>query len=422
MSAHVTWSELDATRQGMASDEESRRVRDHLAACPECTASMGTLLDEERELSESLAPAGFPKEHREETTALAVGKFRELNKAGVKPVRRAWEAILPAIAAAVLLVALMAGMFKTSAVRPIDEDPVARALKDLSVPADAESARARLVRFGHKALPALKAAESAATGELQENLAYLREVILNSKPRVLFIYSHPSNEYLALGRFLVKEPAFLAHRIQFKADPPLRGDVSEWAAKFPEQAPERFHRAITEMPRTIEELAEYDIIVAGDCLASEAGPAAALLDPFVRKLGGSVLFIAGPHSAGENSLARATPDLLPIEFATAGDTAPQRVLMTEAGRTHPALGVESRETFFNNVPDVRWVQASTSRPGSTVLLAMTSGTPLLAIRSAGRGQVGFVGSDELYMWRAKVGQEKYHHPLYRALLGALANR
>jgi hypothetical protein len=92
------------------------------------------------------------------------------------------------------------------------------------------------------------------------------------------------------------------HRIQLSADAPLVGAVSKWAADFPDQAPERFRRAISSVP---DDLSEYDVVILGDCKATVVPQ----LTEFVT--------IRGKHIelCAELGLGKLSPDALPPRMA-----------------------------------------------------------------------------------------------------------
>lgn len=425
---HPTWEELDAVRRETAPPEAARAAAAHVRDCGACASAMARLAGEDRELLDALAPPSASPEAVQEAETAAALKFRELRTAGAIRPRRPWGAMIPLAAAAALGVALLAGVVRTPPVQPapLPADPVALALADLDRPALSARATRTLLKYGRKALPALRTAEAGAQGERLDRLAAVRSLIEHDWPRVLLVYSHPRYEYQALSDYLLNDPGLLTHRLQLSADPELTGAVSAWAAAAPDRVPARF-RAPAGLPSTIEELAEYDAIVAGDSSAEDLGPLAGLLGDFVEKLGGSLVLVAGPDSSKTGSLHRACAAFLPVELADApAREGSIRVKLTDEGRTDACLAVETagqtREEFFAEVPSLRWVQPVKVRPEAHVLLATEDGTPVVAASRRGRGRVAWVGSDDLYMWRGKVGGGKYHQPFYRALITGMVAR
>lgn len=425
---HLTWDELDAVRRETAPPDVARAATAHVRDCGACATAMARLAEEDRTLVEALVPPAGSAEAVTEAETAAVLKYRQLRNAGTLRPRRAWGAMIPLAAAAALSVALLAGVVRTPAPvpTPAPADPVAAAIVDLDRPALAPRATRTLLKYGRKALPSLRDAESSAEGERLDRIAAVRSLIEHDWPRVLLVYSHPRYEYQALSDYLLNDPGLLTHRIQLSADPELAGAVSVWAATAPDRVPVRF-RAPASLPSTIDELAEYDVIVVGDSPSGDLGAMAGLLGDFVERLGGSLVFVAGPDSSKPGSLHRAGAAILPVELAVAPTREGRiRVKLTADGLNDACLAVDeqgqTREEFFAAVPPLRWVQPATARTDSSVLLAAEDGTPVVAVRRSGRGRVMWVGSDDLYMWRGKVGGGKYHQPFYRALVSGIVAR
>ena len=192
------------------------------------------------------------------------------------------------------------------------------------------------------------------------------------------------------------------------------------------------------IPDDKDTLFAYDLVILGDVDPVDIGDTRTkLLSEWVSKLGGGLLFHAGPKF--DPSAYRDTPlePILPVQISTKTadryDDAVQ-LKLTPAGETSPilALSQDPQENLalwagFDGVHWTAWVDKP--QPGAQVLLvdpsparANQSGPmPVIAMQSYGRGQSLYIGFNETYRWRSKVG-EKYYTQIWSQIIQAMTSQ
>jgi hypothetical protein len=350
MSPHLEWKEIDAYARGLL--EGPAEV--HLAECGECAAKLAKLREEEEVLRAALEPGEVSDEAVEAAASQALSAPRP---------RRSSFSILPLAAAAVLVLALVAVLAKTTPVLP--EDPMGDAL--------AANNRARLQEFGRKAAAHAPAALASELRALP--------------PRVLYVEGGPRMEYRMLRKPLLEDGGLLVHTMLLSSREP---EVYGKSEALPSIA--------TMFPLDDRGLNRYDVIVLGEVratrLASTADVFHRAMESFVARLGGTLVVIAGPDT-GPESAARALDRLLPVDLSRAKEASADAAVASQA---LAASGV------------IRWRLDAPVREG-TVVMATEKGAPVIVERRAGRGRVVWVASDDFWHW----GTAR-QFALYRALL------
>jgi hypothetical protein len=244
------------------------------------------------------------------------------------------------------------------------------------------------------------------------NTASAKVRIADDKIKVLLIEEEPRWDYQYLLTMLQRDRRMKLHVFLVKGDKDLSADKdSPFLDKLPDDK---------------DELYANDVIIIGDVDPTDIGDTRMkLLNDWVNKMGGGMVFMAGPKF--DPNAYQGTPfeALLPIE--TTGKTAeryeaPVQLKLTPAGETSPMLMLsqnpQENETIWGAFPGVRWTAwVGKARPGAQVLLtdptparATADGPmPVMALQSYGIGQTLFMGSDETYRWRSGKGEKYYTH-------------
>ena len=192
---------------------------------------------------------------------------------------------------------------------------------------------------------------------------------------------------------------------------------TEARRRAPDQAPV--------LPATIEEVAEYALVVLGDAspkLLDE--DFLVLLDEAVRKRGVGLIVAAGPafmpHAYGP-----VLQDLLPVEMRAdaAGMLAPSRkpflLELSPEGTGHEVMRLYEdtgrNQTVWAVMPPYYWCAAAERPAAAATVLAWNPDlevrygrVPLIAYHFAGEGRVLFVGLDSTWHWRQNVGERFFY--------------
>lgn len=193
----------------------------------------------------------------------------------------------------------------------------------------------------------------------------------------------------------------------------------------------------TDLPAGQEEWMKFDVIVLGDVAPTRLGlDTMKTLHKFVTERAGTLIVVAGPwhmpHSYGYTPVQ----DLLPVTFDPAerfiaSPDSGFSLALTSAGKTDPMLrlgdagGADGKAVGWDDLPSLYWRHPVTGvKPGATVLayaVPLGAGTAatgeeedfhrrqaLLAVQNVGLGKVMFVGFDQTWRLRYRVG-DTYHH-------------
>lgn len=162
------------------------------------------------------------------------------------------------------------------------------------------------------------------------------------------------------------------------------------------------------LPRSREELFEYDVIVLGEVPVEWwRGDELAWLADFVDERGGGLIVIDGMRQALRDYAGTPLDRVLPVMRE---DGPPLRVAsldLTVPGAARDALRLEPESSrnaqLWQNLPAPRWIMPVSPLPGGEVLLeaATDDGTKLPAIVASrvGRGRVWYQAFDETWRWR-----------------------
>ncbi len=241
--------------------------------------------------------------------------------------------------------------------------------------------------------------------------------VIDRRITVLLCEDSPRWEFRALREGLAADKA----RIQVKtwmrqADP---GGLEGQVAIF---------------PRNADELRGYDVVVLG-AVDAEAFTKAdlTLLETWVREQGGGLVLLAGHNGMPDKYQGTPLEDLLPVHFVpqpptTAMDEAartlrtPFRVALTPEGKAWAPLRLTAdaaaNDALWAKAEPLFWVYPATGlKPGASALMvhserkAGDGPLPVMAAQRFGKGQVLWIGSDELWRWRKQPGAA-YHRRLW----------
>jgi uncharacterized membrane protein len=244
------------------------------------------------------------------------------------------------------------------------------------------------------------------------NTATTKVRIVDAKLKVLLVEEEPRWDYQYLLTMLQRDRRITLKVVLIKGDADLTEDKdSPFLDKLPEDK---------------DTLYANDVIIIGDVDPNDLGDTRMkLLNDWVNKMGGGMVFLAGPMF-DPNAFQRTPLEaLLPVETLTKTSEryeTPVQLKLTPAGETSPMLTLsenpQENAAIWEAFPGVRWTAwVGKARPGAQVLLtdptpdrATASGPmPVMAMQSYGLGQSLYIGFDETYRWRSGKGEKYYTH-------------
>ncbi|RME73660.1 MAG: VWA domain-containing protein [Planctomycetota bacterium] len=273
------------------------------------------------------------------------------------------------------------------------------------------------------------------TGEVihDNNRLQQRLRVIDKRIKVLYVENLPRYEYRFLRWALVRDKNMEAQIFQLSADPEFVQDSS------PGVPP------LDHVPATRKELFAYHVIILGDVDPYDpqlGKPWLELLKEFVEDYGGGLLVISGrmymPRAYGGSPVA----SLLPVRIDPADDGL--RTLgsviresfhpkLTIDGRRSPLLRLEddpeaNRELWEGGrLPGFYWYyKPRETKPGAEVLAVHPEDrtekgqpVPIFALQHAGAGTVFYSATDDVWRWRAGVG-DRYSYRLWGQAIRYLA--
>ena len=157
----------------------------------------------------------------------------------------------------------------------------------------------------------LKAAELERETDVEDNVrtsAVLK--VVDEKVRVLLVAGLPSWDYQQVQRLLQRDPSIR---------------LSCWLQSMDEERQQEGDEPITDLPRTLAELGNYNVIILIDPNPEEFDEAwIDALQQFCRNKAGGVLYMAGPQYTSEfitMNRPRGFLELLPVKFGDAASIA-----------------------------------------------------------------------------------------------------
>jgi len=230
-------------------------------------------------------------------------------------------------------------------------------------------------------------------------------VIINEDPlRILVVDHHPRWDLRYVTSFFARD-----RRIDL---------VSHYRAI---RLPQGLHDLL---PSTQAELDDFDAVVVGDLAPGELTVEDQdRLAQFVNRRGGFLIAIAGPRGMPWGYSLGALAGILPIRSGAISDPPRRlRVVLGGDGQQHPVTRIlddsSLNQRLWSVLPALQWAATSvTAKPGTQVLLtsADTAQAPILVLGRSGAGRVAWMGTDETWRWRDRLG-DRVHETLWTQLL------
>lgn len=295
----------------------------------------------------------------------------------------------------------------------LTEGGVVRARRTVDVPAMAQEASS--LRFvpdaeGERTYT-LRAEPLPGEARTDNNERAFRMAVRREMIRVLIVETAPRWEYRYLRNAARRDPAVEAHTLLLHPNLPPGGGPGY----------------LTAFPATREEVSTYDLIVLGDVGLGEGGlteEQAGWIRDLVESQAGGLVLLPGDSGRFASLAGSALGPLFPVDLDPErprghGLPVESRLALTARGRDHLltllADTPEWNERVWSALPGFYWYAGvRRARPGAEVLAVHAQARneegriPLLVTRSAGSGQVLFLGMDAAWRWRRGV-EDRYHY-------------
>ncbi len=258
-------------------------------------------------------------------------------------------------------------------------------------------------------------AEAEGESDVQDNRATSSPVeIIDQKVKVLLIAGAPTWEYRMLQRLYQRDNNII---------------LSGWLQTMDTDRPQEGNERIAELPETLEELGQYNVIMMIDPDPTQFTEAwIENLKQFCRIKAGGLFYMAGPkHTNMFVTLNRLSGirDILPVRFgdaeytdtqqilSTASNSRPGKMLVVNHNLGHPIMSFvndyEENLRLWNLMPSIYWSFPTLSaKPTALVLMErgdqinVEGNQPLLVSGRFGRGNVVYMGFNGTWRWR-RVG-------------------
>ncbi len=185
------------------------------------------------------------------------------------------------------------------------------------------------------------------------------------------------------------------------------------------------------LPPTQTELDSFDVVVLGDLAPGEINAEdQQRLERFVSRRGGFVIAIAGPHGMPASYALGGIANILPVRIVTdAGKSMPATMTLTETGHDHPITAVLNDPSLnvklWPALPPLQWIARGVmKKDGAEVLLTSQDDqqTPVVATMRFGAGRVLWMGSNESWRWRDRLGDRVHQAFWLQAIRWGLGMR
>ena len=243
--------------------------------------------------------------------------------------------------------------------------------------------------------------------------------VVDEKVKVLLVAGLPSWDYQQVNRLLLRDQTI---------------SLTCWLQSMDQSRPQEGNEPISQLPRNMEELGKYNVVIMMDPNPAEFDASwTQLLKDFCKYKAGGVLFMAGPQYSGEfltlNRL-EGFRDLLPVKFgdnefidstqaiaSAAGDDS-GTMLVVNHNLDHPVMSFKANpqesSEIWNLMPGISWSFPSQSaKPTARVLIergdqiSADGNQPLLVSGRYGAGSVLFFGFQGTWKWRPLGLQAQY---------------
>ena len=257
--------------------------------------------------------------------------------------------------------------------------------------------------------------------ETEDNSLVSSEMeVVDEKVRVLLISGLPSWDYQQVQRLLQRDQTI---------------SLSCWLQSMDESRPQEGNIAISRLPRTRQELAEYNVVILMDPNAEEFDADwMENLKEFCKTKAGGVLFMAGPQFTSEfvtmNRL-KTIRDMLPVRFgdiefidtveiltSAKGGGKAGKMLLVNHNMDHPVMSFRAdpaeTQKIWSLMPGIFWsFPTKKAKPTARVMLergdqsSADGNQPLMVAGRYGAGSVLYMGFQGTWRWRPLGVQAQY---------------
>lgn len=255
----------------------------------------------------------------------------------------------------------------------------------------------------------LEVAASPLPGEIvADNNRLTRDLrVIDEKIKVLYVEGKPRWEYRYLRAVLLRDHRLDVKFLMTQGDRDLAKASERYLDRFPEVAGEAF---------------VFDLVILGDVPASYFTPAQlSRMEQLVRERGGSLLVLPGHQNPLTTYLGTPIEGVLPVRLQPeAWESVDETVYPTPTSKGDEMTVVTLEMPEERNA--ARWAHVrplyqvpalAGAKPAATVLATLSDAPrrrepyPLICWQRYGRGKAMFVGTDQLWRVRFKVG-DQYH--------------
>ncbi len=303
------------------------------------------------------------------------------------------------------------------------DDP--RTLKTRAIDIPVSGGRVR-IDFDHVTNQPGKYVYTVAVEELEDEtqlndnqLVSSQLEVIDEKVRVLLVSGLPSWDYQQVQRLLQRDASI---------------ELSCWLQSLDETRPQEGNLSIDRLPRSIEELGQYNVVILLDPDPSEFDQQwMELLQDFCKYKAGGVLFMAGPQFTSDfitfNRLQQIR-DLLPVRFgdnefidttqalASATENEPGKMLVVNHNLDHPVMSFKAdpleSQKIWDIMPGIYWSFPTLSAKATARVLlergdqiSADGNQPLLVSGRYGAGSVLYLGFQGTWRWRPLGLQAQY---------------
>ena len=256
--------------------------------------------------------------------------------------------------------------------------------------------------------------------DLDDNIRQSAEVqVIDEKIRVLLVSGFPNWDYQHLRKLLQQDASI---------------QLSCWLQSLDETMMQEGNLPITRLPRTLDELGQYNVVIMIDPNPLEFDQNwMEVLKEYCRHKAGGVLYMAGPHFTSEfvtMSRLRGFLDILPVRFGDAASIAAFQVL-AEASQNvsggmqvlpnalnHPVMNfrgdLAENQRRWSEMPGFVWhFPTLAAKPAARVLIergdqvGIEGNQPMLVEGRFGAGTILYVGFQGTWRWRSVGVQAQY---------------
>lgn len=250
--------------------------------------------------------------------------------------------------------------------------------------------------------------------DLANNSSKFNVTAVTQRANVLILDGRSRWETRYLRNIFQRDPTWAVDCVLFEPDREMgelkRESTSEYLRVFPESR---------------EELLEYDLIVLGELPPDALNTKQQYwLREFVEVSGGGLIVVDGERGYLHSDSYLPIRSLIPVggRKPLLQNSIPYRAMPTEAGSQLSALRISdantnSSESYWRQLPELRFVSRVEALPGSDVLATATNETevnPLFVTRQVGAGRVFYSATDQSWRWRYRIA-DAVHQRLWNQI-------